>query len=146
MNTHKMKSGDISLEDRSHQFFSETAAELQWSVQDVAAVTGQILAIFRASLQQKQSHWWLANLPGLLQLHFICKEFQSDTTIPHHLDMLVEQVYRADQSRFHAEIQALHAVITILAQLDRSIQFLSFPGISFSLAQEVRLVLMEDAA
>lgn len=135
-------------------FFHEVKRELGiTSTRRVAAIITRVLSGIRRILKENEVAELIKSTPSLLQLLLVSnwKYEEGNWHKTEHLDEFVDSLFYEDRHQqhtlFHSQIETLNAVLVVLKKLDKMLGILNFPGLSYSLVQEIRqAALFEDAA
>lgn len=125
-------------------YFNTIKSELGLkSIDGVIGVTKKIFNSLQRNLPVGEVRSMLMKLPDYLQL-LLHGEFEvTHQPITHdHLDQWVEAITREDELStnriFYSQLDVLKALVVTLNKLDKLCGILTFPGLKFSLVQEIK--------
>lgn len=139
-------------DEQSIRFFKEIKSHLGLrSTRKLVRLVRAVLSQLRKTLSHEQSSVVIKTLPSLFQLLFVANWKYDDRQIPiMHLDELVDHIYQEDRkqkrSLFTSEIDTLNSVILVITKLDKFFGILGLNVFRYSLTQELKQAVTDDAA
>ncbi|MEJ1240732.1 DUF2267 domain-containing protein [Chryseolinea sp. T2] len=138
-------------DEQSVRFFKEVKSNLGLrSTKKIVRIVRAILSQLRRTLSPEQTNMVIKTLPSLFQLLFVANWRYDDTQQSiMHLDELVDHLYKEDRkqkkSLFTSEVDTLNSVILVITKLDKFFGILGLNVFRYSLTQELKQAVAQDA-
>ena len=138
-------------DEQSVRFFKEVKSTLGLrSTKKIVRIVRAILSQLRRTLSPEQTNMVIKTLPSLFQLLFVANWRYDDTQQSiMHLDELVDHLYKEDRkqknSLFTSEVDTLNSVILVITKLDKFFGILGLNVFRYSLTQELKQAVAQDA-
>lgn len=138
-------------DEQSVRFFKEVKTHLGLrSTRKLVRLVRAILSQLRRTLSPEQSNMVIKTLPSLFQLLFVANwRYDDKQEQIMHLDELVDHVYQEDRkqknSLFKSEVDTLNSVILVISKLDKFFGILGLNVFRYSLTQELKQAVVQDA-
>lgn len=142
----------VTPEEQAVRFFKEIKNELGIdSTQKIVTVVRCVLTQLRKSLTHEQATQLIRQMPDIFQLLLISGwRYEEREASIKHLDELADNVYKQtltqEKKLFSTEIEALGTVLLVIKKLDKFFGLLGFNVLRYTITEEVKQAVMEDAA
>lgn len=142
----------LTPEEQAIRFFREVKNELGIeSTQKIVTVVRCVLMQLRKSLTHEQAMLLIRRMPDIFQLLLISGwRYDEKEGSINHLDELADSVYgqtlTQEKKLFSTEVEALGTVLLVIKKLDKFFGLLGFNVLRYTITEEVKQAVMEDAA
>lgn len=142
----------LTPEEQAIRFFREVKNELGIeSTQKIVTVVRCVLMQLRKSLTHEQAMLLIRRMPDIFQLLLISGwRYDEKEGSINHLDELADSVYgqtlTQEKKLFSTEVEALGTVLLVIKKLDKFFGLLDFNVLRYTITEEVKQAVMEDAA